>query len=167
MEIKHKMLKLFISYADFVEKSAAVFISHSKFLKIVDDAQIKIHQNDLSIMVSTTLHTRTSCIKAIYFDQFLELLNALSELLTPKLFKENPAKALNKLIQNHMLVLLTKLEDIEGQKWFGPSAVYSFVLMQQEMMAYTTDIYAVMAQLNLVLRQIYNFYFQQETNAIK
>jgi hypothetical protein len=39
--------------------------------------------------------------------------------------------------------------------------------MQQEMMAYTTDIYAVMAQLNLVLRQIYNFYFQQETNAIK
>lgn len=32
-----------MSYAEFVDKTAFVFISHSKFLKIVDDAQIKIH----------------------------------------------------------------------------------------------------------------------------
>jgi hypothetical protein len=68
MEVKHKMLKLFISYCDFIEKTAVIFISHSKFLKIVSDANIQIHANDLSIMISTTLHTKCSLIKAINFD---------------------------------------------------------------------------------------------------
>ena len=92
------MLKLFLSYSDFIEKSAVVFISHARFLKLVEDAQVSIHHNDLSIMISTTLQTKSSCVKAIYFGYFLELLNALSELLSPKLFREDPKKALNKLI---------------------------------------------------------------------
>jgi len=32
-----------MSYADFTEKTAAIFISHNKFLKMVDDASIKLH----------------------------------------------------------------------------------------------------------------------------
>jgi hypothetical protein len=81
------MHRLFLSYADFIEKTASIFISHQKFLKIVEDSGInKIHQNDLSIMISTTLQTKCSLIKAINFDQFLELLNSLSELVAPKLF---------------------------------------------------------------------------------
>lgn len=80
------MMHLFISYADVIEKTAIVFISHSKFQRIVEDAGIKIHTNDLAIMISTTLQTKCSLIKAIYFDQFLELLNALAEIISPKMF---------------------------------------------------------------------------------
>lgn len=68
LDVKHKMLKLFLSYSDFIEKSAVVFISHARFLKLVEDAQVSIHHNDLSIMISTTLQTKSSCVKAIYFD---------------------------------------------------------------------------------------------------
>jgi hypothetical protein len=32
-----------MSYADFINKSALIFISHSKFLKIVEDTGIKVH----------------------------------------------------------------------------------------------------------------------------
>lgn len=67
-EIKYKMHRLFLSYADFIEKTASIFISHNKFLKIVEDAGIKLHQNDLSIMISTTLQTKCSLIKSINFD---------------------------------------------------------------------------------------------------
>lgn len=167
LDVKHKMLKLFLSYADFIEKSAVVFISHARFLKLVEDAEVNIHQNDLSIMISTTLQTKSSCVKAIYFDQFLDLLNALSELLSPKLFREDPKKALNKLIQKFLLVLLAKLEHPEGQRWFGPAAIYSYAQLQQEMMTFTSDIYAVMAQLNNVLRQIYTHYFKAELSALQ
>ena len=86
-EIKYKMHKLFMSYCDFTDKTAFTFISHNKFLKIVEDARIKLHQNDLSIMISTTLQTKNSLIKQISFGQFLELLNSLSELISPKLFQ--------------------------------------------------------------------------------
>jgi hypothetical protein len=68
LDMKHKMLKLFLSYSDFIEKSAVVFISHARFLKLVEDAEVNIHHNDLSIMISTTLQTKSSCVKAIYFD---------------------------------------------------------------------------------------------------
>ena len=54
-EIKYKMEKLFLSYCDFIEKSATVFISHIKFKSLVDDSGVRIHTNDLSIMISTTL----------------------------------------------------------------------------------------------------------------
>jgi hypothetical protein len=53
--VKYKMEKLFLSYCDFIEKSATVFISHSKFKNLVDDSGVRIHTNDLSIMISTTL----------------------------------------------------------------------------------------------------------------
>jgi len=62
------MYKLFMSYADFIDKTALIFISHSKFLKIVEDTGIKLHQNDLSIMISTTLQMKQSLIKMIYFE---------------------------------------------------------------------------------------------------
>lgn len=68
LDVKHKMLKLFLSYSDFIEKSAVVFVSHARFLKLVEDAEVNIHHNDLSIMISTTLQTKSSCVKAIYFD---------------------------------------------------------------------------------------------------
>lgn len=42
-EIKYKMHKLFMSYCDFTDKTAFTFISHNKFLKIVEDAKIKLH----------------------------------------------------------------------------------------------------------------------------
>lgn len=41
--IKYSMHRLFLSYADFTEKTAFTFISHNKFLKIVEDSGIKLH----------------------------------------------------------------------------------------------------------------------------
>lgn len=122
------MHRLFMSYADFTEKTAAIFISHNKFLKMVDDADIKLHQNDLSIMISTTLQTKTSLIKAITFNQFLELLNSLSELVSPKLFSTNPKKALQKLLTKHLIVLLQRLESSDGARLFGAAGIYSAAL---------------------------------------
>lgn len=95
---------------------------------MVDDASIKLHQNDLSIMISTTLQTKTSLIKAITFNQFLELLNSLSELVSPKLFSTNPKKALQKLLTKHLIVLLQRLESSDGARLFGAAGIYSAAL---------------------------------------
>jgi hypothetical protein len=108
-------------------------------------------------MISTTLQMKSSLIKAIHFEQFLELLNALSSLVHPKLAAPKALKKLLKKFQS----LLTRIEH-QNQ---GPASIYSTCLMQQAMMAYTSDIYAVITQLQPVLRQVYIHYFQSEMNA--
>lgn len=61
-------------------------------------------------MISTTLQTKSvSLVKAIYFDQFLELVNALSELHSPKLYAISNKKALKKVLSK-LVNLLSKLE---------------------------------------------------------
>lgn len=61
-------------------------------------------------MISTTLQLKQSLIKAIYFDQFLELVNALSQLYYQKLFSVNPRRALKKLV-GKFCALLDKVEN--------------------------------------------------------
>jgi len=75
--MKQNLRKLFLSYADFTNQ-ASIYISHSKFLKLCEDCQVKLHPNELSILISTTLQLKASLIKSISFDQFLDLVQALS-----------------------------------------------------------------------------------------
>lgn len=76
-------------------------------------------------MISTTLQTKSiSLVKAIYFDQFLELVNALSEIYSPKLYAVSTKKALKKVLSK-FVTLLGRLENGSAQ---GPASVYSAVV---------------------------------------
>jgi uncharacterized protein YqgV (UPF0045/DUF77 family) len=57
---------------------------------MIEDAQIKVHPNTLSIMISTTLQTKQTLVKSITFEQFLELVQALAEIVLRKGFRTNP-----------------------------------------------------------------------------
>ena len=70
-----------MSYGEFNSKTAKTSITHTTFLKIVGDSKVRVaDKNQLSIMMSTTLQTKTNIIKSINFDQFLKLLTPLAEL---------------------------------------------------------------------------------------
>ena len=58
-------------------------------------------------MMSTTLQVKANLIKSINFEQFLNLISALSELSDPKLFKKDPKMGLQKIINNVFLPLLS------------------------------------------------------------
>ncbi len=80
-------------------------------------------------MISTTLQTKSTLIKSISFEQFLELVQALAEIVLQKSYKINPKKALKKLIQVYLLPLLYRLEQQQASKIYGQPAVYSQVLV--------------------------------------
>jgi len=62
-QIKSSLLKLFMCYGDFNSKSANISISHSAFLKIVEQSRVKVPvKNSLAIMMSTTLQTKTNTV---------------------------------------------------------------------------------------------------------
>ncbi len=58
-------------------------------------------------MMSTTLQVKANLIKSINFEQFLNLISALSELSDPKLFIKDPKMCLQKTIDNVFLPLLS------------------------------------------------------------
>ena len=92
-------MSLFMCYCDFNSKTAVAFISHSKFLKIVEDSNVKVPvKNSLSILMSNTLQTKTNLIKSISFEQFLSLLAPLAELCYSKTYLKSPKMSLKKLI---------------------------------------------------------------------
>ena len=94
-------------YGDFNSKSATVSISHSAFLKIIEESKVKVPvKNSLSIMMSTTLKTKTNIIKSITFEQFLSLLRPLAEISFVKTYAKSPKRALKKLIQKNLLPLI-------------------------------------------------------------
>ena len=67
--MKSNLLRLFMSYGEFNSKTAATTITHSVFLKIVEEAKVKVpSKNEVSIIMSTTLQTKTNIIKSISFD---------------------------------------------------------------------------------------------------
>lgn len=112
--MKSNLLKLFMSFGDFNSKTAIISISHSAFLKIVELSRVKVPvKNSLSIMMSTTLQTKTNIVKSINFEQFLSLLRPLAELTFAKSYAKSPRKALKKLLQKHLLVLLKRIESRE------------------------------------------------------
>jgi len=127
-KLKSSLLKLFMCYGDFNSKTAATSISHSSFLKIVEESKVKIAvKNSLSIMMSTTLQTKTNIVKSITFDQFLSLLRPLAELSFVKTYSKSPKRALKKLIQKHLLPLLRRIESKDAQ-YSGTNSVFTSVL---------------------------------------
>lgn len=115
-QMKSSLLKLFMCYGDFNYKTATVSISHSAFLKIVEESKVKVpNKNSLSIMMSTTLKTKTNIIKSITFEQFLSLLRPLSEITFVKTYAKSPKRALKKLLQKHLLPLLQRIEARDEQ----------------------------------------------------
>lgn len=86
---------------------------------MIEDAQVRVHPNTLSIMISTTLQTKQTLVKSITFEQFLELVQALAEIVLRKGFKTNPQKALKKMIATYLLPLLYRLEQQQASKTYG------------------------------------------------
>ena len=73
-----------------------------------------MNEASLAILLSTTLQLKVNIIKSITFEQFLNLISALSESKDPKKFKANPRKVLSKLIVGHFVPLLIDIEQRKG-----------------------------------------------------
>lgn len=122
--IKTALLHIFLSYGDFNLKGDQ-FLTHSCFLRIVRDSGITISENKVSIMMSQILQTKTNLIKQINFEQFLDLLSGLSELLEPEIFSQSPKQALKRILSCNIIPLLRLLEGRKGLKKFGITASFS------------------------------------------
>ena len=68
--------------------------------------------NDISIMIQTVLHQKINMIKTITFPQFLDCVFAISELKEPGLFQASPKAALEKVISENFLPLLSRIESL-------------------------------------------------------
>ena len=68
--------------------------------------------NDLSILIQTVLKSKINMIKVITFSQFLDCIFAVSELKEPSLFAKSPKAALEKIISENFLPLLSRIENL-------------------------------------------------------
>lgn len=89
------------------------------------DSGISVSENKVSIMMSQILQTKTNLIKQIDFEQFLDLLRGLSELVEPELFLKSPKNALKLILSCNIIPLLRLLEGRSGLKKFGITAAFS------------------------------------------
>lgn len=128
-DLKKKLKLLFLNYC---ELSQEAFLQHSSFMRLLKDSGLNVAESKLSVLMSATLQTKTNLIKKIEFKQFLNLLSALPELTHPKLFLSNPKKALQTIIDNHLLKLLKALESKSGLRSFGLVAAFSQSLKCQD-----------------------------------
>jgi hypothetical protein len=62
---------------------------------------------------------KTTLVKAINFDQYLNCIFAVSEIKEAKLFSVNPKAALKKVICEHFIPLLVKIENKAMSSAFG------------------------------------------------
>ena len=71
-----------------------------------------IQMNDVSIMIQAALSKKINLIKSITFAQFLDCVFSTSQLKEPSLFLASPKAALEKVISENFMHLLSKIENI-------------------------------------------------------
>ena len=142
-------------------------LTHSQFLRMVRDSGVKTPENTISIMMSSTLKTKQNLMNRINFHQFLNLVSGLAELVFPQIFRQNPKDALQKLIMDHLLVLLYHIEGPEGTRKHGMQAAFSQSIRAQRSITYDEDIMVLMNEIKPLLRMIYLQYFTLEIQTAK
>ena len=171
-----------MNYCDFNYETATPFISQTNFQKLMKDAKITsrnslLSQNDISILVATTLQLKINLIKTISFQQYLDCILAIAELKEPQLFQANPKAALKKIVIENFLPLLAK---IEQQSTIGLSRrsvspgknekqvlIFSKVEAQQSQIIYNDDTLAIFTDILPLMRLLYSYYFDMEVNSNK
>jgi hypothetical protein len=103
----------------------------------------------------------------INFHQFLNLVSGLAELVFPGIFRLNPKDALQKLICEHLLVLLADIEGPGGTRRHGLQAAFSQSIRAQRSITYDEDIMVLMNEIKPLLRVIYLQYFTFEIQSAK
>ena len=93
--------------------------------------------------MSTTLQQKTNLIKSISYDQFLNMITAITELKSPIKFKQDSKQAMLKIIQKYFVPLLNRIEASDGQNKFGINALYSHVDMAQHQLIFNDDTVAI------------------------
>ena len=68
--------------------------------------------NDVTISIATVMRQKQNMIKSINFQQFLDCVFAVSELIEPGLFVASPKAALEKVISENFLPLLVRIENL-------------------------------------------------------
>jgi len=109
---------LFLNYCDFSIDTGYIYLSQGNFLKILRDSGLfdsKFTKNQLSLIISKEFTAPSNQIKNLTFDQFLNLTLRISEFKDPVKYKVNPKSVLLGLLNNHMMPLITCIEQAAEQ----------------------------------------------------
>ena len=135
-----------------------------------------LKQNDVSILIATTLQLKINLIKTITFQQYLDCILALSELKEPQLFSANPKAALKKVVSENFMPLLAKIETkaagvakshISTSKGKNQNFTFSRLEASQRQIVYNDDTLAIFTDIMPLMRTLYTNYFDMEVNATK
>ena len=133
---KANLKRIFLNYCEFNKKTGALFISQIQLQKLFKDAKIvtketSLTMNDVTISIATVMRQKQNMIKSINFQQFLDCVFAVSELIEPGLFVASPKAALEKVISENFLPLLVRIENLAvsslTQKNFQQSTKQNFI----------------------------------------